>query len=238
VVVWLASFPRSGVTFLRHVIEQVYDLKTWTIYGNEAATTDTDGRAWPRDADPHSVQFVKAHPPSYAATQQPALHLVRDGRDVVVSYAHYLRLIGDKRPFAELLRHAVAGSDVCDHWGLHTMAWAARDVPRILFDDLIAAPVDTVCHAVGQLDVGLEPNTSASIKTFNELHEARPEFYRSGRAGGWRDVMSDGLHQEFWVRHGAAMEWLEALCRSRRSDRTRYGDVETRTCITGPSTSA
>ncbi len=218
-VVWLASFPRSGVTFLRHVIEKVYDLKTWTIYKNEAETTDTDARVWPRDADDSAVQFVKAHASTFAATRIPALHLVRDGRDVVVSYAHYLRTIGDKRPLSVLLQHAVAGTDVCDHWGLHAMAWAARDVPRILFDDLITAPVETVCHAVGQLDLGLEPNTSAPIDTFDTLHKARPEHYRSGRAGGWRAELSDTLHQEFWNRHGAAMEWLEALCRSRKHAR-------------------
>jgi hypothetical protein len=234
VVVWLASFPRSGVTFLRHVIEQVYDLKTWTIYGNEEATTDTEARVWPRDADGSApVYFVKAHPSTFAATRHPALHLVRDGRDVVVSYAHYLRLIGDKRPFEELLRHAVAGSDVCDHWGLHTMAWAARNVPRILFDDLIAAPVEAVCHAVGQLDLGLEPNTAAPIATFDELHKARPEFYRSGRAGSWREVMSESLHQEFWGRHGAAMEWLEALCQSRKRERMQSANAGTRIYTTG-----
>jgi hypothetical protein len=215
-VVWLASFPRSGVTFLRHVIEQVYDLKTWTIYGNEHETTDTDARVWPRDADGTApVYFVKAHPSHLAATTHPAIHLVRDGRDALVSYAHYLQLIGDKRPFAALLRHAVAGTDICDHWGLHTMAWAARDVPRILFDDLITAPVETACHAVGQLNLGLEPNTAATIKTFAELHETRPEFYRSGRVGSWREVWNTELHSIFWSAHGSAMGWLEDLCRQR-----------------------
>jgi hypothetical protein len=221
-VVWLASFPRSGVTFLRHVIEQVYDLQTWSIYKNEGPVTDTADRTWPHDTDGRdSVYFVKAHPAHLAASIFPAIHLVRDGRDVAVSYAHYMHLIGDKRSPAELLHYAVAGSDVFDHWGMHTMAWAGRSVPRILFDDLIAAPVETVCHAVGQLDLGLEPNTSAPIATFDELHKARPEFYRSGRAGGWREAMSDELHRIFWQVHGSAMEWLEALCQSRKNARTR-----------------
>jgi hypothetical protein len=215
-IVWLASFPRSGVTFLRHVIEQVYDLKTWTIYKNESATTDTDNCIWPRDADSTSVQFVKAHPAYFAASRFRAIHLVRDGRDALVSYAHYMQHIGDKRPLGELLTHAVAGSDVFDHWGMHTMAWAGREVPRILFDDLIAAPVETVCHAVGQLDLGLEPNPTASIATFAELHKARPEFYRSGRAGSWREEMPRELVQLFGQVHGAALEWLETLCRARK----------------------
>lgn len=227
-VVWLASFPRSGVTFLRHVIEQVYDLKTWTIYGNESNTTDTDARVWPRDADGSAVQFVKAHPSHFAATTYPALHLVRDGRDVLVSYAHYLQSIGDKRPFEELLRHAVAGTDVCDHWGLHTMAWAARNVPRILFDDLITAPADTVCHAVGQLDLGLEPNMAALIDTFAKLHKAHPEHYRSGCVGSWRDVWTDELDRVFRATHGAATEWLEALCQSRKCERMQSASAETR----------
>ena len=31
-LIWLASYPRSGNTMARHVIETCYDLPTWTQY--------------------------------------------------------------------------------------------------------------------------------------------------------------------------------------------------------------
>jgi hypothetical protein len=78
----VASYPRSGNTFLRIVLHRRYGIRTSTVY-------DVDGVA--ARLGPDSVgyadvsEFVKTHRPRDPADEDPAICLIRDGRDAVVS---------------------------------------------------------------------------------------------------------------------------------------------------------
>ena len=83
-MIWLASFPRSGSTFLRIVLDQVYGIESSTFHREET---------YPVDANYTRFPVVKTHllPGQLAPSDPsiPAVYLVRDGRDCVVSLAHY-----------------------------------------------------------------------------------------------------------------------------------------------------
>lgn len=214
-IVWLASYPRSGVTFMRHVIERVYGLPTWTVYREESrATLPCDrNRRWPNDADGTlPVYFVKTHSLFAAGRDEPTIHLVRDGLDVVVSFAHYARdIAGDQRPLPKIQDDIIGGRGFLGSWGIHTLAWSARDIPRITYDQLVADPVATVVDVVDSLGLGIKADMGAKLATFEELHAKRPDFYRVGRSGSGREELSQKQQGAFLVNHSAAQKVFEEL---------------------------
>ena len=99
--IWLASYPRSGNTMLRYLLNQVFDLKTTSLYdgdtrlfGAVAGVPELVGH-YDRGAvghgsgGPSGYAFVKTHEPPIDSG--PAIYIVRDGRSALVSYMHYLR---------------------------------------------------------------------------------------------------------------------------------------------------
>lgn len=214
--VWLASYPRSGVTLLRHIIERVYGLPTWTVYRETQPVSDVcDGsRYWPTDARkmPLPAHFVKTHSPMTASRDHLAIHLVRDGKDVVASYAHYVRdVLGDVRSLYTVQRDIIHCEDWLSSWGVHTLAWGIRDIPHITYDQLLADPIGTTVKAVESLGLGITPDIGATLKTFDELKKDFPDFYRVGRSGAGNVDIPRDLLDEFDERHGAAQRWFEKL---------------------------
>jgi hypothetical protein len=122
-IVWVASYPRSGNRLCRATLRQAFGTPHVGSAANKAAlrndlsdlferlgvSQDDDLLAALRDFD--EPVFLKTHSlPQYIHTlpeprttipegeeDSPALYLVRDGRDCFVSYAHYLKEV-DNRP--------------------------------------------------------------------------------------------------------------------------------------------
>lgn len=229
--VWLASYPRSGVTFFRHVFERMYGIPTWTLYGSEDKITGLfkSERRWPWQADGSlPLYVVKTHLVDTAATRARAIHIVRDGRDVAVSLAHYARdQLQRTEPWNELLDMVCRGKGTLGHWGIHTLVWAGRAAPTayVVFDDLIRDPVETVRAAVDTLDLGIAPVGVFDIPKFDDLHKLRPTFFRSGAVGQWKTEMPEALQRTFGEVHGGALDWFEELCDERGKGRTAVGPM-------------
>lgn len=235
-IVWLASFPRSGSTFLRLALHSLYGIRTPTIYGNGsgvASELGILGELPPSLADaaasPEPV-FIKTH--ELPRDGHRAIYIVRDGRDALVSFAHALRereflrtrqrtsagralygrlaaLVGGGPSFDETLRELIMGRP--QHWSEHYRAWTTRRVPTAVvhFETLIADPAASVRAATDALGLGLmpaDPATLRSIPSFDELHRRRPDFFRNGSSGQWRQQMTRELQELFWALHGQAME--------------------------------
>lgn len=215
-VVWLAAYPRSGVTFLRHVIERVYGLPTYTCYPErlDIVGAFSNCEMWPDDCNETlPVHFVKTHALQHAPIDYPAIHLLRDGRDAVVSFARFAKdYMNSPDTITEILADMVGGRTLSTNWGLHALAWLARPAARIWYDDLIAEPIPTVIRAVTELDLPLKPNHAAEIDTFETLHGKAPKFFRVGKSGGWREELTPGMQELFEKKHGMAMQQVEALC--------------------------
>jgi hypothetical protein len=119
VIVWLASFPRSGNTFLRILLHRRYGVRTSVVYSVDgvAARLGPDligyqqrpaSLATMRESD--EVFFVKTHRQRDGDVDQAdrAICLVRDGRDALVSWAR-LNSDQDGRPFAAELEALIGG---------------------------------------------------------------------------------------------------------------------------------
>lgn len=216
--VWLASYPRSGVTFFRHVFERMYGVPTWTLYRREDEITGLFARErfWPEQSDGTlPLYVVKTHLVDTATTPARAIHIVRDGRDVAVSMAHYARaMLGFTGTIEELMGMVCEGDTKIGHWGVHTLVWAGRTVPtaHVVFDNLIRDPVETVRAAVEALGLDLTPKDTFRVEDFADLHKRRPTFFRSGVIGQWKTAMSERLQATFEAVHGGALHWFEKLC--------------------------
>src|SRR5262245_33348568 len=140
-IVWLASYPRSGNTFLRIVLERVYGVRSSVIYDTDGvaerlgaafvgAGERVDLGAARRSGEVH---FIKTHRRRDERVQEDdrAICLVRDGRDALVSYA---RMLSEDEPeaFEEKLRELIDAPDGrgTGRWGANVLSWLERPLAR------------------------------------------------------------------------------------------------------------
>lgn len=204
-ILWLASYPRSGNTFLYVVLSQAYDIPTLSRYQDKGSLEEI--RTSPQ------LYAVKTH--ELPDDDSPAIYLARDGRDSLVSYAHFHLRVNQRREhysqdeFRAALENLIIHQGAFGGWSRHLMEWTSRPAPTAMihFDDLTAAPVESVLQALDKLGLQI-PLAHRKLPSFAELHEQRPDLFRRGLTGSWRDEMP-GRHQRFfWKYHAAGMNLL------------------------------
>jgi hypothetical protein len=225
-IIWLASYPRSGNTYLRILLKQGYDLRTYSVYDEDHPSP---GRIGIQEMVGHTlkpmplagmarageVYHVKTH--ELPQDDFPAIYLVRDGRDALVSYARYIlsfeRGKGERtnpKAFRRTLRKLIILNRSFGGWGPNVLAWLRREAPTVVvkFEDLVKSsnPIEIVRTAL--LQVGYVPGETRTglAPTFAELHEKMPEFFRKGRIGSYKEEMPANLEELFWRHHGRAMK--------------------------------
>jgi hypothetical protein len=229
-VVWLASFPRSGNTFFRIVLDEIYGLQSQSLYTEEPAGVSRrmpdPVRAGLKDLRASKqVHFIKTH--GLPEDDDPAVLLVRDGRDAMVSYAHFIgdynlgppqglegliyrvddlrqRWMG-RRPFEVVLRRLIQGKYA--NWSAHYHAWRRRPAgcAVVKFESLVKEPAETIGRSLSTLGIQLPSCPSGAPPDFRTLHAQDPKFFRSGATGQWKAEMSPKLEDLFWRRHHEAM---------------------------------
>jgi hypothetical protein len=231
-VIWLASYPRSGNTFFRILLHHLYDFETYSLYPLQDAgqhpLEDTgklrllvgqpeipwDLRAAAADSAPW---FVKTHGLP-GQDEAPAILIVRDGRDALVSYAHFLLKTTrgvdehkDAHLFEATLERLITGEDpsAVGGWSRNVSAWLNRvgQSAVVRYEDLSVDPLDTVQAALNQLNVR-RPPVRVSVPSFETLHENVPWFFRRGRIGTWQDELPPRLQDLFLDIHGDVLTRL------------------------------
>jgi hypothetical protein len=224
-LVWVASFPRSGNTFLRIILHRLYGVRTSTVY-------DVDGVAERLGKDligftdrPESLDELRASDePHFIKTHRqrdidvdendPAICLVRDGRDALVSWA---RQASEDDPSSyeatlqeRILRLSAVGTG---SWGNNVLSWVQPPAPHrvvLRYEDLIHDPSAAVTPIVAALAPALALRPNPAIPSLDELRRHDDQFFRRGRTGSHHDELPAGLHQLFWSRadNQAAMTLL------------------------------
>ncbi|WP_426610874.1 sulfotransferase domain-containing protein [Bradyrhizobium sp. McL0616] len=218
-LVWLASYPRSGNTFFRVLLKTLCGLSTYDFHEPFPPRRDFEnfigeaslGTPLPELARDTGTHIVKTH--EMPQEDYPAIYLVRDGRDAVVSYARFLLNSGydaGGQDFTGLLRRLIESSESYGGWSGNVLAWRQRKTSTVMvrFDDLIANPIDELRRATAAAGLSLAETGLRGPPTFEELHKLDSKFFSKGRTGGWIDDMSPELHLLFWRRHGHAMRAL------------------------------
>ncbi len=186
---WLACYPRSGSSFLRIILKQVFGLSSCSLYEGEIArweiapgVADLVGH-YERGARAKSVErngvsgleIVKSNEPPL--DNEPAIYLIRDGRSAIVSYYHYLN---DIQGLPATLEELIHGEVFPGFWADHYKAWAPRRRPRTLFlryEELTRSPKDA-CAKIADF-IGKPPINDLRLG-FSDLHERFPAYFRCG----------------------------------------------------------
>ncbi|MGH7972715.1 MAG: sulfotransferase domain-containing protein [Limisphaerales bacterium] len=215
--VWLASYPRSGNTFLRILLQNAFHLPTYSIYHVEdqdyqdpSAEAIEAAVALPKNLDQlisresgASLTVIKTHEPP--RDQSPAIYIARDGRAAIDSYFHYHQRFAIDKPS---LTEVIAGACQFGKWSEHYAAWMPRTRPNTLFlryEDLVARPAEIIPQ-IAQL-LAIEP-VGGKLPTFDELKQRSPAFFRRGQNQDYLTKWSPGQMALFnWI-HGPAMEEL------------------------------
>jgi hypothetical protein len=214
VLVWLASYPRSGNTFFRVVAHGVLGLPTASAYDVDGPAARAGAErlgALPRPTDLADLDrddrlwLVHTHKQPKADAYR-AIHLVRDGRDALVSRAHQLVERGRPTSFREAFLALVdepldPAAPSAGSWGSKVLSWLDRAAPTQLvrFEDLVADPAAVVERAVAAVAPGMTRRSrDVRLPSFAELHEHDPGFFRRGATGSHRDELDDDLQERFW----------------------------------------
>jgi len=224
-LVWVASFPRSGNTFLRILLHRCYGLHTSTVYdvdgvaerlgtGLVGFTARTMSFAQMRAAP--QVFLVKTHRQrdGDVRDEDPAICLVRDGRDAVVSWARQASE-HDPASYETRLRTIITrtGAVGTGGWGGNVLSWlrpALGHRPVLTYTQLTATPEAATRRVMAAVAPDRQPLPQATAPSFAELHAIDGRFFCRGTAGSHRDEMPDDLHELFWVQpdNAAAMRLL------------------------------
>lgn len=217
-IIWLASYPRSGNTLTRIILKTCFDLNSYsdhpmgTIIGQESVATvgeATYSSDWPSFYD-HARKspelfFIKTHRPPI--DDSPCIYIVRDGRASSCSYYDFM---GTFFPEARLsLLQIILGDDYNGDWSEHYAAWVRpnRRTLVLRFDQLPDASPEVI-QAIADF-IGYQGLIKSWVNPQNELRRRDPGFFREGKVT-WTPPSSwtPFIDFIFWHRHGALMQTL------------------------------
>jgi hypothetical protein len=250
-LVWLASYPKSGNTWVRAFLHN-YLRRTTTPHDinrlHEMTLGESDAVHFsmhdPRPASRYTIDdvqtlrprvhrdftsaysdlvFVKTHNASLVVHGVPlvtpevtagAIYVVRDPRDVAVSYARHLgRTIDEVISLMADPQAAIGGDDAhvyerLGSWSIHVHFWTRRPNQRLhvmRFEDMLEAPHSTFGNLIRFLGQEPPPERLATAIEFSRFDVLRAQeqdggfverpagmsaFFGSGRHGVWRGALT------------------------------------------------
>lgn len=216
-MLWLASYPRSGNTFFRIILSEIYGLESSEFHDPQAQREDRDYLRYPIVKTHHLPGDLLPQDPSI-----PAVYLLRDGRDALVSTArHHCMMIDATTPFRRVLRWAIRArrGSFFGGWSRHVRLWRRRAALVLRFEDLVADPLACV-ERLREIYPLPQPR-QRRIPSFEEIrarkyefgHGAevmdtanfRERFFRQGKVGGWKTEMPWFHRMLFYLYHGPTL---------------------------------
>ncbi len=265
-LVWLASYPKSGNTWLRAFLANYFIDSPGPVSINEMqkisfgdssapayadlAGTDPKRLTAPqvaalrqrhleRVAGNGQVNFVKTHNANSRVAGLPlipakltlaAVYILRDPRDMVISYADHfgLDLEGAARAIASprnmVPSNARTVMQFLGDWSGHVRGWTrARDfrVLTLRYEDMLAdpeaefakvlrlvnAPFDRAVLSRASRFASFGALAAQEAATgFREKGASQERFFRRGTAGHWREVLPPAIAARIAADHGAQMK--------------------------------
>ena len=265
-IVWLASYPKSGNTWLRAFLHNVLHDKGGPLDLNALAKSSRSD-AWRPDFEHVADQpldalgdagiaalradvqrslarsgsanmLIKTHSaltriggkPSHAIdVTAGAVYLVRDPRDVAVSYADHLAVTIDRVIEIMATEHAHTQLDETHvtefpgSWSQNVATWTAPgndSVHTVRYEDLLCDPETSFAGVLRFLGLTSDEqvfrralaNTSfrqlsrqERTSGFIERSHRQDQFFRAGQSGTWRQVLTDEQSARIVADHGTQM---------------------------------
>jgi len=188
----------------RNYLEHYFHIQTWSEGPNTSIRLKAPGKYGLQKYPNASIHAQKSHTPRRFG-RIPALILVRDPRDVVVSFTHFNRDIMEVRNTsveAEFRSRAESRSwrDFYSFW-LHQRPQSGVEFLR--YEDALehikaGTMPDFLQAALKAIGIDAEIKTEEPIPSFKDYQKVRPKFYRRGVAGGWKDELPKDTAKLCW----------------------------------------
>ncbi|MGK0391628.1 MAG: glycosyltransferase involved in cell wall biosynthesis [Maribacter sp.] len=211
-MIWIASFPRSGNTFLRNILFEVYGISSGSL-PIEISNTHPN----------QSYEFTKTHllPDEIPALspEDKIIYIVRNGMDALVSLAHYRKdLLEPYTSFENNLLECIVapGGSHFGGWSENIRQWKDKADIIIRFEDLIKNPAKEVEKITSIYH--LPKGDWTKLPTFEDLKLGMPKyapsatyfggnnaFFRKGKTGKGKEEIPAYLFSLFEEVHGEVM---------------------------------
>lgn len=251
-IVPLVSFPKSGNTWLRFLLANVFKKDRslavdYSTVNQVMPTSNTDdllsAKEFLKDGSP---VFVKHH---YNFSQMPyddfekAIYIYRNGFDALYSYWHF---VNAQNPglYPDITAFSRCYWRYCGHWGDHIESWQARDlhcnVLAVSYEDLLTDTKGTLgrcCTFLGfdpsdaELSEAVESSSSQNMKqmanssTFMKSKNENFNFVRSAKRGDGEDKLPEWCKEKF-ISHTANFRQMKD--KKYLGIETVYSDIEKR----------
>ncbi len=234
----IVSYPRSGNTWTRFLIANlVYPNETISFSNIERLIPDTSSQASrvvKRTPRPRIIKTHEYFDPRYRKT----IYIVRDPRDVVLSYYDFQRKyrhIEDGYPLDKYVSDFISGrliSWVWGTWGENVGSWVAargknKNFLLLRYEDMIEDTVAQLTRIAAFLDLSVTPDLltktveKSSAEQMRKLEKLqskdwiatknrRPDipFVRTATSGGWKHNLPENLAREIESAWGDIMLYL------------------------------
>jgi len=213
---YLVSYPKSGVTWLSALVAKLLltldgEDREINLFNVQDFIPDIHvSRLIQRQSPFKRVDFrvLKSHSP-YNFHYKKVLHLVRDPRDVMISYWHYLTSLNQYNgSISDLIRSPDYG---IEKWVRHSNSWMRGVSPEIVLNYIryeeLRSDANKVLGRILYL-LGFENNlelvqkvvTSLSLRKMKEFENNykifnlnlpdEHDFIRKGESGGWQNILT------------------------------------------------
>ena len=225
---FIVSYPKSGNTWMRFFL---------SIYKNDGEILTYDKiESFIPSVHKSNKEFIgKIKRPRIIKSHftdlkdyPRTLYIVRDGKDALVSYYHYLQeLKGFKGSFCEFYyskSHAEVGE-----WNIHVMAAInykrkyRNKIQIVKYEDMLFEPKKTFKSVIDFCNLPFDENIfekSIDNSSFNKLKKNQESngviiegkninFFRKGISGQWKDYFNDEIEKDFTQKSKKVLKFLK-----------------------------
>lgn len=204
--IFLVSYPKSGNTWLRFMLAHLQfpnaDIDFHTISDYMPAGAPNADRVWHNQINRVRPRFIKSHM-RYHPRFTRIIYLVRDGRDVYLSYYQFLL---ERLPQGATLADFIKKKDLpYGTWSQHISSWLNADLPPerfmvIKYEDMLTEPLavlqriaafSKVPWSKAQMLKAIEETTFSKMRKiedergFPQRNIFSGRFIRQGKARNW-----------------------------------------------------
>lgn len=233
--VFLVSYPKSGSTWLRFLIGNYLSDNKCNFDNCHLIIPDIHYNP-EQCLYVHNPRIMKSHFPfsaHFMTHKYPkVIYIVRDGRDVAVSYYYYLLRTGkiqNNFSFDEYISMFNDGKiDNFSNWSIHINSWMDYMTDNFLivrYEDLKKDTNDSLLKVLFFLGFDIDQKRikkaveASQFENMKRLDRNRTSFIkdipdksipfvREGKSGGWVNFFNDKLHDDFLYVHSTALKRL------------------------------
>lgn len=216
---FIVSYPRSGNTWLRFLIGGLVFQSEISFENMELFVPDIHRCTHPHLESLPRPRYLKSHFP-YDPRYPRVIYLVRDPRDVAVSYYQFLvKFRRTEKTFDQFIMDFVTNQTAYGGWGNHLSSWRQhRDqVPHgilfVRYEDLLADTYKALCTIC--VFLGIEPEKERLLEVIenNQFSKMQEKERQAGEISLFKD--SDRTIQ--FIRQGTTGQWRTHLTQSQAS---------------------